>query len=1182
MENSLWAIGSPDGKSADLLDNYKQPNGLGAVVWRIDPSDAAGQATMETERASQTGAKWPIYHPSEADPEAGYQLHPYTILFNLDQSPTGRYVFRFQYIVIAPRLAYVEIVVNGHAGQAYLRPVPSESGEIRLLSGLHTTIYSEGVCEVVIPADLLRPGENRIELTSRDGGEVLVVDNIEAIRRLDRMANGAGFIYQYITLHQEDDSHAVLPKVEIQPTVLYKTQPDGSLAEVCNLFMELPSILPASEWVLELVSDEHAETLPIELPAATFGHLQTAFLLRDGSGPVRYALRGVWNGQALTFTGQVSRRRKWKVFATPHAHTDIGYTHRQWEVGERLCRNIDTAIQWLERETAAGNAIDPAFRYHLDASWALDIYLATRSEAQKQLLLKHVKAGNIGIPTNYVDVMTHTCGLEDLIRNGVFSEDYLRPHGKRAEFAAVVDVASLTSAFPDILEGSGVRYLIHANNQDRGPFRLNGGIHRRSPFYWHGIAGGQVLVWLSKMYCELRKVCGSPPVISSAERGLNLWLAEYDRLSYAPDAVLLYGQEADNTDLDPQPISFTKQWNETYAYPQLISSDVVSFFKYVEANFGDQLEHLSGDGGAYWEDGVGSGIQPTIAVRQAQAMMLAAERIESLAAVHNEAFAYPTEHFDAAWKQILLFDEHTWGAFLSCTEPDAMLQQDQWAVKEQMARDAFEWAKRLLHTAASRHSLMWNNDGREVVVYNVHSWAMSGYGVVEIGVGEGLFDAQTGTQLQVRTLWRGSTQRIVSMFIDNIAGLSYRRFVLRDGQASPDGQDIVEVRRTDGLASTPSGTMPQTIVLDNDYYRLVVDVEHGCVNSWFDKDMALELVDTSDPWGLGQLLYVPGGEGTRLISNQADLPDGNPQPIGRFNLVDYTLRHSGIDTSLVVIGDVPEGRLEVEWKLPARVKQVGVSYTYHKRAVTSKEAVYVAFPLSLKGAAVSSDVHLGWVNWDTDQLPGGCKEWLPLQTGIHLATDAANVLVCSPDIPLFCVGDVVRGRWPKELNLTGGRIFSYVLNNYWHTNFKASQGGPISFTYILTSDHHIPFNKAYQLGWSARQPLYAHRMSYQAFRDVKSPYTAVNGGHLAQIGSDSVVVSTIHQAKWSEGLIIRLQETTGNDAVAPVSFPERRIQSAWLTDLLERDIRPLQVERDGRVEVEVPAWGLANVRVVLE
>ena len=187
-EQTPWSIGAADGRAPELIDNYRAPTLLGDVVWRVPPP------------GKPTAQRWPIYQPSEADPEAGYRLHPYTVEFELAGVSAESYALRIHYLVIAPRLPYLELAINGHAGRAYLRPVPSESGEIRLLSGLHTTIYSEGVAEVIIPGSLLRQGPNVLRLVARDDGEVVLVENREAINRLDRMANGAGLIYQLLTL----------------------------------------------------------------------------------------------------------------------------------------------------------------------------------------------------------------------------------------------------------------------------------------------------------------------------------------------------------------------------------------------------------------------------------------------------------------------------------------------------------------------------------------------------------------------------------------------------------------------------------------------------------------------------------------------------------------------------------------------------------------------------------------------------------------------------------------------------------------------------------------------------------------------------------------------------------------------------------------------------------------------
>jgi alpha-mannosidase len=1222
-KTTLWQIGSADKPSPDLVDNYKNPNMLGDVIWQVKN---AGSHEL-SHGLENDGQKWPVFHPSEADPEGGYQFHPYRVRFELEDDPTGTYTFRLDYLVIAPRLADLKLNINGVEGVAYLRPSPSDSGEIRLLEGLHTTIYSEGVCEVMIPKRLLHKGLNELTLVSCDGKDYVHVDNRERIGRLDRMANGAGFVYQGLSLtqtvygdaasphtvhgdglatqidpsdtvsHQADPAWRGICNVEMRPTVMYRRDKSGDLVEKCQFYVEFDGPTKGAVLRLELSGNSRTQTTEVAIPALSFGHFRSEFEVFDGTGAVEYRLHGTIDGRPVDFKGWFVRRRKWKVYLSPHAHTDVGYTHRQWEVAERLCRNIDTAIDHLEQ--APSHVPSDSFSYHLDSTWVLETYLVTRAPDRIKKLVRHIREGSIGIPSNYADVLTQYAGLEDLIRNGEFTESFLRPNGLRSEFASVVDVASLTGSLPAILEHSGVRYLVHANNQDRGPFRLNGGLNRISPYYWEGTNGGKVLTWLAKMYCELRKVCGSPPMQNAAERGLDLWLLEYESESYAPDAVILYGQEADNTDIDLQPSVFTAQWNETYEYPRLIPCNVSDFFHYVEENFGHRLVTVKGDGGAYWEDGVGSSIVPTIENRRAQGMILAAERLEALAALHNPDFAYPQGHFDDAWRELLQYDEHTWGAFLSCTDPDALLQNHQWAVKEHMAKQAAAWGRRLLHSAATRHSLMWNTKGREIAVYNPHSWGVSGFVQVEIGRGEKVTDAQSGADVAHRVVRRTHSQKVVELWISHLDGLSYRRFPLQAADESEQQQEF-STRQASGR-----------LTLENQYYHIVIDTERGGVVSILDKDIGRELVDQTDQYRFGQLLYAEGGEGTRLVSNQSDLPEADLHLHAGFDLIAASVEEAEGAARVVIKGQVPMGLLTVEWRLVNGQKRIDVRYTYDKTETVNKEAVYIAFPTALTNAMTMSDSHLGWVDWNKDSLPGACKEWLPLQTGIHVSeTDGgpgarsemsalprgvprAEVFIASPDIPLFCIGDIVRGRWPKELDLSGGCIFSYVLNNYWHTNYKASQGGEIEFSYQITSAEVITKEAAYRCGWEARMPLYAQRLSLQEFRTEGQPYAEDDGGTLAVLGGlhvpgesegTNIALTTLKKAKWDEGFILRLQETAGETAHVKLNNLVRghKLSKAWHTDLLERDIEEIRAATDGSLIVPVPAWGLATIRFITE
>lgn len=44
--------------------------------------------------------------------------------------------------------------------------------------------------------------------------------------------------------------------------------------------------------------------------------------------------------------------------------------------------------------------------------------------------------------------------------------------------------------------------------------------------------------------------------------------------------------------------------------------------------------------------------------------------------------------FAAAWRNVILYDEHTWGAHNSISEPDLAFVKGQWAIKQRFALDA--------------------------------------------------------------------------------------------------------------------------------------------------------------------------------------------------------------------------------------------------------------------------------------------------------------------------------------------------------------------------------------------------------------------------------------------------------------------------------------------------------------
>ena len=57
---------------------------------------------------------------------------------------------------------------------------------------------------------------------------------------------------------------------------------------------------------------------------------------------------------------------------------------------------------------------------------------------------------------------------------------------------------------------------------------------------------------------------------------------------------------------------------------------------------------------------------------------------------------YPVEEFYQAWRNAVLYDEHTWGAHNSISQPDHPFVKSQWAIKQAFALEADQQSRALL------------------------------------------------------------------------------------------------------------------------------------------------------------------------------------------------------------------------------------------------------------------------------------------------------------------------------------------------------------------------------------------------------------------------------------------------------------------------------------------------------
>ena len=237
-------------------------------------------------------------------------------------------------------------------------------------------------------------------------------------------------------------------------------------------------------------------------------------------------------------------------------------------------------------------------------------------------------------------------------------------------------------------------------------------------------------------------------------------------------------------------------------------------------------------------------------------------------------------------------------------------------------------------------------------------------------------------------------------------------------------------------------------------------------------------MDAQSEYGLGEVIYVSGGEGTYAVHSDLELP----APKFTYH------RQSATGASQIngpVFGELTsEAKAENLPKITLRVrlynglKRLDLNYEMDKDETTAKEAVYIAFPFAL-------DVEKGglWLEYPDaiteplkDQHSSACRDWYSVQRWLAASDGKATVVLSPLDTPLVTLGGMTGSTWPRQLSLKRAHVFAYVMNNYWHTNYKAEQGGRQVFRFSLTSNGSA-FSKAAAVrdGWDMFCPPVAQR-----------------------------------------------------------------------------------------------------------
>ena len=123
----------------------------------------------------------------------------------------------------------------------------------------------------------------------------------------------------------------------------------------------------------------------------------------------------------------------------------------------------------------------------------------------------------------------------------------------------------------------------------------------------------------------------------------------------------------------------------------------------------------------------------------------------------------------------------------------------------------------------------------------------------------------------------------------------------------------------------------------------------------------------------------------------------------------------------------------------------------------AKEGVHFGFGFQVPDGVVRMDVPWGVVRPQLDQIPGACKNWFSVQRYVDISNQDFGVTLLTPDAPLTEFGGITANligslsdprAWLDKIE-PSTTVYSWVMNNHWHTNYRAEQEGPTVFRYVI-------------------------------------------------------------------------------------------------------------------------------------
>jgi mannosylglycerate hydrolase len=543
-------------------------------------------------------------------------------------------------------------------------------------------------------------------------------------------------------------------------------------------------------------------------------------------------------------------------------------------------------------------------------------------------------------------------------------------------------------------------------------------------------------------------------------------------------------------------------------------------------------------------------------------------------------YEYPKELLSLAWKLLLLNQAHD-SIHGSSVDPVHVEMEARYQQVIQIANAVMYDALRYIANSVENFS---DADALRVVVYNPSNWVRSD--IVRLWV-----DVPSGNYVAVDK--NGKVTPIQFLKEDHARfpkeTLSHVAFITKDVPSNGIRQFVIVEDEKTKLKETQSSVRADSRSLENEFFRIEVDVDYGGALTITDKrnkamyknfNTFVDEGDHGDVWD-----YSPPKKGDTLVTSknkraQVEIVENGP--------VAATLK---IDVDLDVPGKAEGDRRSKETvtmpitsyvSLYSGVPRIDVKTLVNNMAEDHR--LRVVFPTGLRTSSINSD-GLFYVNNRLIKNDIKGENWkqpppttFPQMFWLEVHDDERCVTIANKGLPEYECKEDKEG---VNIYVTLMRCVGSLSKEDIITR-KGHAGPPLLVPGAQCRRLHVfEYSIIPHRGDWAKSRLYQHAKNF--VNPLTSWSVKGEGGNIPaddgfiKIKPDNLVISAIKRAEDDCSTILRFYEVTSKPCTAQIEV-KKDYREAWITNLNEENTKKILIE-NGKIEVPVKAHEIITIKL---